>query len=121
VANTDSTALRNYLAKMERGGIFADFGIKNFLEGDFFGWYLDIWDGSIDAALRRLIGDLANYSLVTLDVDSEETRDLLSSDPAFKAAILANPPVYDTQYWAEWSQPWESAAHRSSAQGVGLT
>jgi hypothetical protein len=31
----------------------------------------------MDAALRRLIGDLANYSLVTLDVDPEETRDLL--------------------------------------------
>lgn len=77
VANQDTEGLRQYLAKMERGGVFADFGIRNFLEGDFFGWYLDIWDGGMDAALRRLIGDLANYSLVTLDVDPEETRDLL--------------------------------------------
>ncbi|HBY98372.1 MAG TPA: hypothetical protein DEP84_31260 [Chloroflexi bacterium] len=77
IADQDSEGLRRYLVKMERGGVFADFGIKNFLEGDFFGWYLDIWNDDLDAAVRRLIGDLANYSLVTLDVDPEETRDLL--------------------------------------------
>ncbi len=77
VASSESEILRAYLSKMERGGIFSDFGIKNFLEGDFFGWYLDLWDKDIDTAIRRLIGDLANYSLVTLDVDPEETRDLL--------------------------------------------
>ena len=77
VANLESSSLRSYLAKMERGGIFTDFGIRNFLEGDFFGWYLEVWDDALERALRRLIGDLANYSLVTLDVDPEETRDLL--------------------------------------------
>lgn len=77
VANEDSIGLRNYLLRMERGGVFADFGIKNFLEGDFFGWYLDIWDAALDGAVRRLVGELGNYSLVTLDVDPEETRDLL--------------------------------------------
>jgi SAM-dependent methyltransferase len=76
-ANYEAEKLRGYLARMERGGLFADLGIRNFLEGDFFGWYLDTWDEGMDAALRRLIGDLANYSLVTLDVDPEETRDLL--------------------------------------------
>jgi len=77
VASADTEGLRAYLHKMERGGVFADFGIKNFLEGDFFGWYLDVWDPAVEQALRRMIGDLANYSLVTLDVDPEETRDLL--------------------------------------------
>jgi SAM-dependent methyltransferase len=77
MANLESSGLQSYLAKMERGGTFADFGIRNFLEGDFFGWYLDAWDEALERAMRRLIGDLANYSLVTLDVDPEETRDLL--------------------------------------------
>ncbi len=77
VASADTESLHAYLHKMERGGVFADFGIKNFLEGDFFGWYLDAWDEAVESALRRMIGDLANYSLVTLDVDPEETRDLL--------------------------------------------
>ena len=77
VASADTAGLQAYLRKMERGGVFADFGIRNFLEADFFGWYLDAWDEEVEQALRRIIGDLAHYSLVTLDVDPEETRDLL--------------------------------------------
>lgn len=30
----------------------------------------------------------------------------LSGNPRKKSALLINPPVYDTQYWAEWSQPY---------------
>jgi len=77
IADYESEKLCDYLREMERGGLFAQLGIRNFLEGDFFGWYLDIWDEAMNGALRRLMGDLANYSLVTLDVDPEETRDLL--------------------------------------------
>lgn len=77
VASEDSRRLQAYLRKMERGGILADFGIKNFLEGDFFAWYLDVWNDDVEQALRRIIGGLAHYSLVSLDVDPEETRDLL--------------------------------------------
>ena len=77
VAKYDSVRLRTYLEELERGGLFAQLGIRNFLEGDFFGWYQTIWSGNLEEAARRLIGDLANYSLVTLDVDPEETRDLL--------------------------------------------
>src|SRR3990172_1189461 len=77
LASSDRDRLRSHLVEMERGGLFAQLGIRNFLEGDFFGWYLDIWDDGLDAALRRIISDLADYSLVTLDVDPEQTRDLL--------------------------------------------
>lgn len=30
----------------------------------------------------------------------------LAGVPDEKIALLINPPVYDTQYWAEWSQPY---------------
>lgn len=30
----------------------------------------------------------------------------LPGNPKRKTALLINPPVYDTQYWAEWSQPY---------------
>lgn len=77
VASYTSEQLHRYLIEMEQGGVFTNFGIQNFLEGDFFGWYLDIWDDGVDAAVRRIISELSNYSLVTLDVDPEQTRDLL--------------------------------------------
>lgn len=79
VASYDSEALLNYLRRMERGGIFKELGINNFLEGDFFQWYLDIWDDLICDIVRGLMAKLAEYSLVTLDVDPEQTRDLLKT------------------------------------------
>jgi hypothetical protein len=30
----------------------------------------------------------------------------LPGRPRQKTALLLNPPIYDTQYWAEWSQPY---------------
>jgi len=36
--------LRRELTNLENGGTFALLGINNFLEGDFFGWYLDAWE-----------------------------------------------------------------------------
>jgi len=34
------------------------------------------------------------------------TSKALSGDSRRRVALLINPPVYDTQYWAEWSQPY---------------
>jgi radical SAM superfamily enzyme YgiQ (UPF0313 family) len=31
---------------------------------------------------------------------------MLGGFPKRKTALLINPPVYDTQYWAQWSQPY---------------
>ena len=30
----------------------------------------------------------------------------LPGEPAQKTALLINPPIYDVQYWAQWSQPY---------------
>jgi len=76
-ATFDSPQLRAYMEKIEDGGIFRELGVINFMEGDFFRWYLDSWDESLYQAVRGIIAALANYSLVTLDVDPDTTRDLL--------------------------------------------
>lgn len=77
VASYPTDRLQKYLKDMERGGIFKQLGVSNFLEGDFFGWYLEVWDEGVDKGIRRIVSELANYSLVTLDADPDETRDLL--------------------------------------------
>jgi len=69
--------LKSYLIKIEDGGIFKEIGISNFIEGDLFNWYLDLWNDEIYEGIKNLINTLANYSLVTLDVDPDTTRDLL--------------------------------------------
>lgn len=73
----DAIGLQNYFRTMEEGGIFRHLGIRNFLEGDFFGWYLEDWSSDIDMSLRGVMQQLANYSFVTLDTDPDGTRDLL--------------------------------------------
>ena len=77
-SSLDSDSLRSYLVEFEEhGGIFGHLGIRNFLEGDFFGWYLESWDEPTDASLREVIRELSGYSFVTLDIDPDGTRDLL--------------------------------------------
>ena len=75
--NFDNKDLKKYLSRLEEGGIFRELGIMNFIEGDYFSWYLDVWDDELFQSIHKIISTLANYSLVTLDVDPEETRDLL--------------------------------------------
>jgi SAM-dependent methyltransferase len=70
-------ALRDYLRAMEDGGIFRHVGVRNFLEGDFFEWYLEGFSLEIEQALRDVIRQLATYSFITLDTDPDGTRDLL--------------------------------------------
>lgn len=71
------STLRDALADLERGGLFREYGIRNFLEGDFFGWYLAAWDEDIEDAISRLIQRLAEYDPGTLELAPENARDLL--------------------------------------------
>jgi methylase of polypeptide subunit release factors len=75
--NFSSEELKKYMEDIENGGIFRELGILNFIEGDFFSWYLEIWNDEIYQAIKTLIDRLSDYSLVTLDVDPDTTRDLL--------------------------------------------
>ncbi len=40
------------------------------------------------------------------EIDRTFSIQSLPGDPRRKIALLINPPLYDTQYWAEWSQPY---------------
>jgi len=70
--------LRNILQDVEEGDIFSSaIGIKNFLEGDYFGWYLDVWDEQIGEAVSKLAKTLSEYEPATLEHEPEEAKDLL--------------------------------------------
>jgi len=43
---------------------------------------------------------------VTAQIDRNFSVDSLAGRPSRKTALLISPPIYDTQYWAEWSQPY---------------
>lgn len=77
LASKEGDELRAAFADLERGGLFREYGIRNFLEGDFFGWYLAAWDDDIQEATSKLVGRLAEYDPGTPELAPENARDLL--------------------------------------------
>ena len=69
--------LREELRELEDGGIYRHLGIKNFLEGDLFSWYLDAWDDNVEKIIRQMVAVLDEYDPKTLSIDPIESRDLL--------------------------------------------
>ena len=77
IAAKEGNELREAFVDLERGGLFREFGIRNFLEGDFFGWYLAAWNHDIEDAVRTLSKRLSEYDPGTLELAPENARDLL--------------------------------------------
>ncbi|MEO0070702.1 MAG: N-6 DNA methylase, partial [candidate division WOR-3 bacterium] len=70
--------LRSQLDDIENGGIYTKKGITNFLEGDFFRWYLDAFDSpELQEALREIARSLSEFEPATSTIDPTATRDLL--------------------------------------------
>lgn len=76
-AAVTSDALLNEMTELEDGGIWSKIGIKNFLEGDIFSWYLSEWKGDVHKAVRQVLETFVTYDVTTLSVDPSESRDLL--------------------------------------------
>ncbi len=61
----------------EEGGFFQKItGIRNYLEGDFFSWYVDEWNDGIFQSFRDVIRVLVNYEPGTSDLEPERIRDM---------------------------------------------
>ena len=66
------------LQNIENGQLFVQFGINNFIENDFFGWYLDEWDTEIYDEVKQLLRKLGDYNFYeTTNLDDSGSQDLL--------------------------------------------
>jgi SAM-dependent methyltransferase len=77
LVSANSEEFRKALRGLEDGGLFASQGISNFLEGDFFSWYLSLWDKSLADGLRAMLRALARFDPRTPYLAPEQSRDLL--------------------------------------------
>jgi methylase of polypeptide subunit release factors len=75
----DDERLATEMDELERGGLFKRLGIRNFLEGDFFRWYLKAWNKDVADSVRLLVTRLRDYDPGTLEVSPEAARDLLKN------------------------------------------
>jgi len=77
LANLDDEQLKNRLGRLESGLDFNDRGITNFLEADFFRWYLDAWSPSLANVFRNIARSMAEFEPTTPILEPEWTIDLL--------------------------------------------
>ncbi|MCI0453995.1 MAG: N-6 DNA methylase [Candidatus Dadabacteria bacterium] len=75
--HTSKEELQGQLADIEGGSIYAKRGLTNFLEGDFFRWYLDAWSPRLEEAIREIARGLSEFEPATTTIDPESARDLL--------------------------------------------
>jgi len=73
----DDVELKDRLSYLESGADFNDQGIVNFLEADFFSWYLDGWDAHIANIFRAIVNALSDFEPATPILEPEWTKDLL--------------------------------------------
>ena len=73
----DDDSLKERLIRLESGAEFIDQGIENFLEADFFRWYLDGWNRSLANVFRTIVRALSAFEPATPVLEPEWTRDLL--------------------------------------------
>lgn len=71
-------ALLRALEDLENGGIFRELlNITNFIEGDYFSWYLEELDEELALVIAEIANKLADYEPATPVLEPEYTRDLL--------------------------------------------
>jgi len=70
--------LKSQLEDIENGGMYSRKGITNFLEGDFFRWYLDTFESpELKDAIREIARTLSEFEPATSTLDPSPTCDLL--------------------------------------------
>lgn len=78
LAHISDDELKRQLEDIENGGIYARKGITNFLEGDFFQWYLNAFESpELKDAIREIARTLSEFEPATNILDPSATRDLL--------------------------------------------
>ena len=98
---TTPAKLRRELDELERGGIFHQMGITNFLEGDLFAWYLAVWSEPIERLARKTIAKLDEYNPGTFSENPAQSRDLLKKlyQQLFPKSVRHDLGEYYTPDW----------------------
>src|SRR5713226_2892455 len=98
---TTSPKLKRELEQLERGGIFHEMGITNFLEGDLFSWYLAVWSEPIEKLMRQMIVKLDEYNPGTFSEEPTQSRDLLKKlyQQLFPKSVRHDLGEYYTPDW----------------------
>jgi hypothetical protein len=68
--------LKRELNSLEKGSVYGWYGIRNFLEGEMFSWYINEWRNEVCKVIKDIIGKLDEYDIEVLTQDLSSARDL---------------------------------------------
>jgi hypothetical protein len=68
--------LRERLDLLEKGFVYRWYGIRNFLEGEMFSWYIDEWCNELCEVIKEITRRLDDYDIEVLTQDLSSARDL---------------------------------------------
>jgi len=94
--------LKEILSRLESGWYYTYFGVKNFLEGEFFSWYLDEWDNEIEEIIKKIISTLLEYDIESIVQDPSSARDifkLLYEELVPRKEVRQKLGIYTTPDW----------------------
>lgn len=67
------------LREVESGMFFRRMGVRNFTEGDFFGWYCDEWTPAVARQVKQLLTELSKFDPDAVEQAPERVRDLFKT------------------------------------------
>ena len=98
-----ATDLREVMDRLESGWYYRFFKIQNFLEGEFFSWYVDEWDDNIRKVVRGIIDTLMEeYSIESIAYNPVAARDvfkLLYEELVPRKEVRQKLGIYTTPDW----------------------
>ena len=77
VEGLDDAAFDRKLTALEDGSEFRRLEITNYLEGDFFRWYLAAWDDELRSLVRTCVATLEGFEPSSAALEPELARDIL--------------------------------------------
>lgn len=77
LAHSSKQSLPEMLEGIESGGVYARRKVTNFLEGDFFRWYLDALSPRLQEAIRDVAREFSAFEPATTIIAPEQSTDLL--------------------------------------------
>ncbi|MCE4612758.1 MAG: hypothetical protein F7C07_02865 [Desulfurococcales archaeon] len=90
------------LRSLEAGSVYASYGIRNFLEGELFSWYLEEWDEEVFKVIHGIVEKLNDYDIEALMIDPSTARDifkLLYEELVPRKEVRQKLGIYSTPDW----------------------
>jgi SAM-dependent methyltransferase len=122
--------LRERLHEVESGRIYESFhNLKNFVEGDYFSWYLDEWDDAMRDAIKAVVSKLSQYEIRTADLELARVQDLFKNlyqnlvprsvrielgeyyTPDWLAELVLNDTNFTVKYFEDYSKQKRNIQH----------